>query len=181
MHVKYDKHYSESDRACGEPFKPFVDFVAGQTRQLRVLDLGCGQGRDALLFARGGHDVVGVDLSSVGIGQLQATARAESLAIHAEVADIAIYQPVGTFDVVVLDRVLHMLPSDSERRSVLDRAVDSTRHGGFVLVSEYPKQRALLRSYFEKRPAWTARLDQRGFMFVQRTADSSGVLEQELT
>lgn len=32
-------------------------------RRLRVLDIGCGDGRDALWFASYGHDVVGVDSS----------------------------------------------------------------------------------------------------------------------
>ena len=173
MGVKYDKHYKESDRACGDPFKPFEDFVAGQPRPLLVLDLGCGQGRDALLFARNGHEVTGVDVSTVGIEQLQEIARREGLAIEAQVADIVSFVPDNAYDVVVLDRVLHMLATDSERKSVLDKACAATRPKGFILVSDYPKQQRLLQSYFQGRADWTPRLDTRGFLFVQRDDETA--------
>ena len=52
-----------------------------------VLDVGCGQGRDALFIARLGHVVTAIDLSPSGISDLQRDAAAEGLAIFAEVAD----------------------------------------------------------------------------------------------
>lgn len=79
----------------------------------RVLDVGCGQGRDALFIARLGHSVVGVDLSAHGIRDLLAASKAERLDITGDVADITTYTPAGKFDVVLIDRTLHMLPKDA--------------------------------------------------------------------
>jgi tellurite methyltransferase len=165
--VKYDAHYAASDKACGDPFEPFVEFASALSPPASVLDLGCGQGRDALLFARAGHSVVGVDLSSVGVAQLRERAQAEGLDVQAEVGDVVTYVPDKVFDVVLLDRVLHMLPTESARAVVLAMAAEATHDGGWVLVSEYPKQLPQVRSFFEAG-GWTLARDARGFVFAQR-------------
>lgn len=69
--VEYDAHYMKGPGQCGEPFPKVVAFFeAYAKRNAAVLDLGCGQGRDALVAARRGHRVLGVDLSKVGVAQM---------------------------------------------------------------------------------------------------------------
>jgi 2-polyprenyl-3-methyl-5-hydroxy-6-metoxy-1,4-benzoquinol methylase len=135
--VKYDKHYRDDPAACGEPFSEFARFCESATRG-SVLDLGCGQGRDTLLFARAGHRVVGVDVSAVGVGQMLAVARSEGLEIEGVVADIVAYSTQETFDIVILDRVLHML-QEPDRMALLDSAMEAVTPGGHLLVAEGPK------------------------------------------
>lgn len=60
----YATHASAGPRLPSQ----FAAFVAGELhRPHRVIELGCGNGRDALFFARFGHDVVGVDASNSAI------------------------------------------------------------------------------------------------------------------
>lgn len=172
--VRYDKHYADSPKACGEPFAPFVQFVKELDQPASVLDLGCGQGRDALMFARAGHSVLGIDISRVGVGQLLEVATAERLDLRAEVHDVEGYTPVETHDVVLLDRLLHMLSDDPTRTAVLERAAAATRLDGFILVSEYPKQVPLVRAFFADRPGWALRRDAKGFVFAQKVAAVTG-------
>lgn len=136
-HVKYDDHYLDDPAACGTPFPEFVRFCASATHG-RVLDLGCGQGRDALMFARAGHQVVGVDISKVGVDQMLAAAAREGLDVVGVVQDIGAFVPQEPFDVVVLDRVLHMLP-ESDRPAVVKAAMEAVAPGGTLLVAEGPK------------------------------------------
>lgn len=83
MGYDYDKLYGETRDALGPPTKAFVDFFDRlETKQARVLDVGCGQGCDALFIARAGHRVVGVDLSPNGIRDLTEAARREGLHIQ---------------------------------------------------------------------------------------------------
>ncbi len=167
--VDYDKHYRNGRGQCGDPFGELVDFFAGYDAPLRVLDLGCGQGRDAIMIARQGHHVTGVDLSEIGIAQLQQDAAAEGLDIEARVGDVLDFRSRRKFDVCVLDRVLHLLLDDGERRACLDLAARLTRVGGHVLVVETPKNVPLVRRYFDERGAeWASVKRSGGFLFVQR-------------
>ena len=153
--VDYDQHYQRCRTACGEPFQEVVDFFAALgDSPVRVLDLGCGQGRDALLAARQGHDVVGVDVSPVGITQMLESAAAESLAVEGVVGDIRRFRSRRRFGVVILDRVLHMLSTDADRLVVLGQLKALTRVGGFVLIADTPKHRALIRRFFEAHGVW---------------------------
>jgi len=72
MSYNYDKLYGETRDALGAPTSIFVDFFDQFDRtNVRVLDVGCGQGRDAIFIARKDHRVVGVDISPNGIRDLQ--------------------------------------------------------------------------------------------------------------
>lgn len=149
--VKYDQHYRDDAAACGAPFAEFEAFCAS-AKIGAVLDLGCGQGRDALMFARAGHRVVGVDESSVGIGQLLKIAQAEGLAIEGIVEDICAYEPQASFDVVILDRVLHMLDVKA-RLPLLKKAMNAVSPGGALLIAEGPKGMEPVRELIE-REGW---------------------------
>lgn len=150
--VKYDRHYLDDPAACGAPFAELEAYCAA-AEPGTVLDLGCGQGRDALMFARAGHRVVGVDVSSVGIRQMRQAAESEDLDVEGVVADICTYRPAQRFDVVILDRVLHMLPTDA-RAAVLATAMDAVTAGGHLLVAEGPKGMAPVRRTVE-RGGWS--------------------------
>lgn len=147
--VKYDSHYREDPAACGDPFTEFESFC-GEATVGTVLDLGCGQGRDALMFARAGHEVVGVDISSVGIQQMMATAKEEDLSVEGIVASICTYTPQNSFDIVILDRVLHML-DEKDRLPTLEVALHAVSPGGHILIAEGPKGLAPLRAVIEAR------------------------------
>jgi 2-polyprenyl-3-methyl-5-hydroxy-6-metoxy-1,4-benzoquinol methylase len=137
----------------------------------KVLDLGCGQGRDALFIARMGHQVVRVDISKTGITQMLEEAKREGLDVCGVVADVVEYEPSGEYDVVILDRVLHMLKEDSERRVVLEKASGVTKSSGFILIADTPKHQAQIRSFFEDHSTgWVKVKDRKGKMFVLKSS-----------
>jgi len=129
--VKYDKYYTEDAKACGDPYPAFVEFFERHVRTpVSVLDLGCGQGRDALFIARLGHTVFGVGISEVGVRQMLDTARKEGLDIEAVVADASTYRSRCKYDVVLLDRVVHQLSDRAEQERLLGNAARLTRKDG---------------------------------------------------
>ncbi len=151
---------------CGEPFPEFVAFFADYKQEMaRVLDLGCGQGRDALMIARKGHQVVGVDLSPTGIAQMVGDGEAEGLNIEGFAADIVTYVPEGLFDVIVMDRVLHMLLDDKARTAVLQKANRHLKNDGYMLIADTPKQKELLQTYFAD---WEIVRKRKGILIVQK-------------
>jgi 2-polyprenyl-3-methyl-5-hydroxy-6-metoxy-1,4-benzoquinol methylase len=164
---KYEKIYSAERHALGKPTQAFVDFFNQQERSnLSVLDLGCGQGRDALFIARLGHSVLGVDLSPTGIAQLNDDAEKEGLEIKALVADLTQYQPTGEYDIVVINRTLHML-EPSERLDVLRRVVPHMTRNGFVLIADERKNLPAIRDFFANQSGeWQIVKESRGLLFM---------------
>lgn len=167
----YDKLYAESADVCGAPFSEFVAFFEALTEPIRVLDLGCGQGRDALVAARLGHDVVAVDLAPSGVAQLVEVAAAEGLSVKGEVGDMATYEPTGMFQVIVLDRVLHMLSSDELRAGVLSQCAAHVSEGGHILVADTSTNLPMIEAFFvtgEQAETWGLTLNRKGYRFYQR-------------
>ena len=64
------------------PHEPsaFARWVAGREPVQRLLDVGCGNGRDALWFARAGYDVTGLDYAASAVELTSGTAAAHGLA-----------------------------------------------------------------------------------------------------
>ncbi|WP_405793443.1 class I SAM-dependent methyltransferase [Streptomyces sp. NBC_01506] len=102
-----------------------------------VLDLGCGEGGDALWLARQGWRVTAVDVSSVAVDRL--TGLALSLGLGDRIAatrhDLRESFPHGAFDVVCA-HYLHT-PLDLDRASVLREAAHALRVGGRLLIVDH--------------------------------------------
>jgi len=138
MATDYEAFYQKNKQGLGAPTKAFVDFFDVYKKQkARVLDVGCGQGRDALFIARLGHKVVALDHAPTGIADLKELAQKEALDIEARVSDIKAAQYSGIFDVVVLDRVLHMLNAP-DREKVLNRLLEHVSHKSHLLIADEP-------------------------------------------
>lgn len=152
MAYDYDKLYGSTAQALGDPTQIFVDFFAQHSgTPLRVLDVGCGQGRDAIFIARHGHSVVGVDLSPNGIRDLTQAATDENLDITGITADLTTYTPDGTFDVVLIDRTLHMLAKD-DRLAALTRLIPTVVENGWVLIADEKSNMPGFQTVLAKAP-----------------------------
>ena len=170
MAYNYDKLYGETPDALGAPTQIFVDFFRDYvSASARILDVGCGQGRDALFIARLGRRVVGVDLSANGIRDLNAAAAREDLVVDGIVADVTSFVPEGVFDVILIDRTLHMLPKQA-RSDVLARLLGHVSQGGWVLIADETSNIADFHRVIAADPYdWTTSFAQKGNLFVQRT------------
>ena len=96
MKVKYDKYY-RTENLFGEPYSELISFFMDYPKRGKLLDLGCGQGRDAIPLARLGYEVTGIDNSKVGIDQMNKLAQSENLNLRGIVADIYQYDNFSNF------------------------------------------------------------------------------------
>lgn len=172
MAYDYDKLYRETPDALGPPTKALLDaFATHLGGPARVLDIGCGQGRDALPLARMGHRVVGVDLSPKGVADMIAAAAAEGLDVTGHAADITGYIPEGRFDALLFDRTLHML-APPERHAVLARLLEYLEPGGLVFLEDEPSNMAGFRAVLaQSGSAWKTLLDRRGSLQVRHVLE----------
>jgi len=171
MAYDYDKLFGETANALGNPTAEFVSFFRQyEQADARILDIGCGQGRDALFIARLGHSVVGVDCAPNGIKDLITVAKKEQLSVEGIVADINNYQPDGLFDIIIIDRTLHMLSKDSRLR-VLMKLLDYVLENGWLLIADEASNINAFEQIFADHFAnWMIEYPRRGLLFVHRNA-----------
>ena len=86
-------------------------------RDLRAIDLGCGEGRDLIHMARHGLAVTGVDLSRPGLEKAERWVAAEGLALRTAQADLNDYRLDQAYDLVYSSGTLTFLAP--ERRAEL--------------------------------------------------------------
>lgn len=150
--AKYDERYQE-ERHFGEPCPGLIKFFAGNPERGKVLDLGCGQGRDALALARLGYEATGVDISQVGIRQMMRDARELNVHVECIVADIYGYPIDASFDFVLLDSMLHFYKRDREKEvSFVQRIMSEMRVGATlcILVSKSKTTEPVLESIVKR-------------------------------
>lgn len=135
MKESWDARYRSGDVWGAAPNRLVAELVADLPRG-RALDLGSGQGRNALWLAELGHDVTGLDLSPVAVDQARATAAERGLDVRFEAVDLASWDPgEQVWDLVVLS---YLQLDESTRRLVHAKAAQAVAPGGrLILVAHH--------------------------------------------
>lgn len=134
MVFDYEALYRDTPDALGPPTARVLALIEEHIPiDAHILDVGCGQGRDAVPLARRGYRVTGIDIASSGIVAINEIAAKERLPIRAEVADLADWQTAEKYDLILCDRTLHMLPKQV-RHAVFSRLIEATAKAGYLLV-----------------------------------------------
>ncbi|MDD1660010.1 MAG: class I SAM-dependent methyltransferase [Methanomicrobiales archaeon] len=99
----------------GRPQKEFVELVRRGEVSGSVLDIGCGTGENALLFAGEGHEVWGIDTASQAIQKAREKAAERGLPVHFLVLDALHLTSLNRkFDTATDSGLFHTL-SDEDR------------------------------------------------------------------
>jgi SAM-dependent methyltransferase len=134
MAVTYDKYY-QTENLFGKPYPELIEFFANYPKKGKLLDLGCGQGRDSISLAQLGYDVIGVDNSKVGIDQMNRIVKTKNLNLEGQVADIYSYDHFRMFDIILLDSMFHFNKNDKEKEvELIQKILSKIKHGCVVVI-----------------------------------------------
>ncbi|MFL0174251.1 SAM-dependent methyltransferase [Mycobacterium sp. SMC-13] len=111
--------------------------IAGELPPGRALDLGCGEGADAIWLATEGWEVVAVDIATNALDRARSTAEARGVAgrIDFQHHDLSHSFPTGSFDLVSA-QFLHSTVR-LERRQILQQAAAAVAPGGTLLIVDH--------------------------------------------
>lgn len=133
----WEQRYAGTDRVwSGRVNAPLAE-VAAELTPGRALDLGCGEGADAIWLAEHGWQVVAVDVAETALGRAAPEARARKVAdrIDFQRHDLSESFPDGNFELVSA-QYLHS-PVHLARDVVLRRAAESVTPGGVLLIIDH--------------------------------------------
>jgi len=134
-----ERHSAHDPIESWEPDPTLVGEVASMTPG-RALDLGSGDGRNAVWLARHGWTVTAVDFSVVALDRARTLAATADVEIDWRQADLLSWTPAAeAFDLVAVF-FIH-LPAD-ERRPVYARAAAAVAIGGTLLVVGHDRSNA---------------------------------------
>ncbi|MFK7951182.1 MAG: methyltransferase domain-containing protein [Saprospiraceae bacterium] len=134
MKVEYDDYY-QTENLFGKPYAELIDFFSNIKKKGKLLDLGCGQGRDAIPLAKLGYEVTGIDNSKIGIQQLNQIAKKEALPIIGIVADIYSYSDFKVFDFILLDSMFHFGKKEKTTEiAFLNRIISETKPQTIITI-----------------------------------------------
>ena len=132
----WDERYSTSELIWTGRANQFVERHLSELEPGSAIDLGAGEGRNAVWLATRGWDVTAVDFSQVGLDKARRLADEHGVEIELVRADATAWQPDSPVDLVMLSYL--QLPTP-ERLTVLERVRGWLRPGGTLFVVAHDK------------------------------------------
>ncbi|WP_238886268.1 SAM-dependent methyltransferase [Mycobacterium sp. IDR2000157661] len=144
----WEDHYSERKRVWSGRANVRLVEVASTLAPGAALDLGCGEGGDAMWLAEHGWRVVAVDISDTALARAAEDAEQRGVRdrIDFQQHDLSATFPVGEFDLVSAQFFHSMLPLD--RTAIFGKAAAVVRRGGVVMIVDHCGP-----------PPWASKLD----------------------
>jgi SAM-dependent methyltransferase len=137
----WDERFAADEYVYGVQPNDFVRDAAATwlSSPQAVLDLGVGEGRNAVHLARQGHTVTAVDYSAEGLRKTERLAENEGVSVETLQADVREWNPDRAWDAIIVT-FLHLPPSDRPGLYALLQRI--LRPGG-TLIAEWfrPEQR----------------------------------------
>ncbi|XOB40627.1 MAG: methyltransferase domain-containing protein [Candidatus Nealsonbacteria bacterium] len=133
----FNELYKVEDCFWGIKAEKIVEeFLKNKKGPGKVLDLGVGEGRNAICFAKRGFNVTGVDFSEKAIRKLRSLNEKENLKIKAILSNVNRFNFQEKYDIVLALSLLHFL-KEREVKRIIKKIKKHTEVSGFNLISVF--------------------------------------------
>ncbi len=136
-HATWEEHYSARPQVWSGRVNAQLAAAAPRLGGTTALDLGCGEGADAIWLAEQGWKVVAVDISGTALSRARAAATARGVVEHIDFQqhELPGSFPEGAFDLVSA-QFLHST-IELDRSAILRRAAAAVAPGGALLIVDH--------------------------------------------
>jgi len=136
----WDKVYSNDSAFFGEEPSDFAQKCYSDFKRYdvkRLLELGCGQGRDSVFFASNGLDVYAVDSSKVAIENINQKIRGKNISLHLSYFEVRQTLPFDSshFDAVYSHMFYNMRFTDVELSFLFKESSRVLKNNGLLYFS----------------------------------------------
>jgi len=144
----YDNLYKKNDVYLNPPSEMCLELLKliPPNKPIKVLELCCGEGDDAIFLARNGYKVTCFDLSEYAIGKLDRKANLLGLSINSFVADIRDFNFEEVYDVIYSKLGIHYIPIHL-RRDWITSCMSHTSKNGINAFSTFVEKSFLSKSH----------------------------------
>lgn len=106
---------------------------------LRLLDVACGEGKNAVFFARNGYHVTAFDAAKLGLDKAKRLAEKARAEINFFQADLRDFRLDSDFDIVFCSGSLHYIPQEL-RREILENYQAHTADSGLHALNVFVRK-----------------------------------------
>jgi tellurite methyltransferase len=155
--LHYNKVYNREDYYWGvEPSTMCYDVLRylPPTRPLKLLDIGCGEGKDAVFFARCGYIVSAFDLAETGLEKTCMLAEKAHVQVNTFQANLWHFRLTENYDVLYSSGVFSYIKPEI-RAEIMENYKSHVNDGGLVAFHTFVQKPFIARApEKEKTYAW---------------------------
>ena len=151
IRTNYERWYEGDGYYWGtEPAKFLDELIAlcPPSGDKKVLDIGCGEGKDAVYMAAKGYAVTAFDLTENGIRKMLLLARDRGVDIKAYVDDINTFETDEQFDIIYSSGTIQYL-FEENKKPFFDKLGRITKKNGIVFFNVFVD-----KPFLELPPDW---------------------------
>lgn len=112
----------------------------------KVINIGCGEGRNAICVARNGYSVTAFDLADAGVQKTLALAKEARVDVQAFKADLLECRLQEAYDIVYASAVLHLVPPEM-RPALFANYREMTSRGGINALNVF-----VVKAFLDQAP-----------------------------
>lgn len=138
----YDEIYKQEEYDWGFQPSPTCYKVLQMmppTKHLKLLDIGCGEGRNSVFFARNGYDVTAFDLAEAGVEKTKKLADRVGVNINVFKANVMEFRLSEKYDILFSVGVFHYIPKEL-REELFENFKEYTNVDGINMFSVFVRK-----------------------------------------
>ena len=151
IRTNYEKWYEGGGYYWGTEPADFCDELiklCPPSKGKKVLDIGCGEGKDAVYMASKGYDVYAFDLTENGIRKTKLLAEEKDVDVKAYVDDINTFVTDEQFDIIYSSGTIQYL-FEENKAAFFEKIGKITKKNGFVFFNVFVE-----KPFLEFPPDW---------------------------
>lgn len=151
IRTNYEKWYEGDEYYWGLEPGRFLDELIRlrpPSSDKKLLDIGCGEGKDAVYMAQKGYDVTAFDLTENGIRKAIALAESRNVKIKAYVDDINTFTTDDQFDIIYSTGTVQYL-FEENKTNFFEKLSKITKREGIVFINVFVE-----KPFLELPPDW---------------------------